>query len=247
MIVEDVWHHESNQASLLRTRNRKGLEMTDVSVRPPKQKRSQESLERVLGAATELLEEQGFDAFTIQDVSRRSDVSVGAIYARFGNKESLLRAVHRHAMDAIQPEHEAVAAADGRPDTPVHEVIVAAVGTVAGIFRGNEKLLRAFMHLGAVDDEISRRGSEGSIDLSRQFATTVLAHRDELAHPDPQTGVDVAFRMAYCTFARQVMYGPAFESDRPIDWDELVDEVGAACAAYLLQERTPKRRKRRSA
>ena len=32
------------------------------------------------------------------------------------------------------------------------------------------------------------------------------------------------------------MYGPAFESDRAIAWDELVHEVGAACAAYLLDE-----------
>src|SRR6476619_367331 len=92
--------------------------MTDTSVRPPKQKRSQESLERVLAASMELLAEEGFDAFTIQDVSRRADVSVGAIYARFGNKESLLRAVHRHAMQSLRPEHEAVAAVDGRPRTP---------------------------------------------------------------------------------------------------------------------------------
>jgi AcrR family transcriptional regulator len=221
--------------------------MTEASVRPPKQKRSQQSLERVLEASMRLLEEKGFEGFTIQDVSQRADVSVGAIYARFGNKETLLRAVHREAMESLRPEHEAVAAADAKPTKAAREVILDAVRTVAGIFRGNEKLLRAFMHLGAVDDEISRRGSESSIDLARQFATTVLAHGDELGHPDPQTAVDVAFRMAYCTFARQVMYGPAFESERPIAWDELVDEVGLACAAYLLEERTQKGRKRRSA
>ena len=137
--------------------------MSDVSVRPPKQKRSQESLERVLDASTRLLEENGFDAFTIQDVSQRAEVSVGAIYARFGNKESLLRAVHRHAMESIGAEHGAVAAADGRPDEPVRDVIARAVKAVAAIFRGNEELLRAFMHLGAVDDEIARRGSDRSI------------------------------------------------------------------------------------
>ena len=219
--------------------------MTELSVRPPKQKRSQESLERVLDASTKLLAENGFDAFTIQDVSQHSDVSVGAIYARFGSKESLLRAVHRHAMEQIRPEHASVAPDDGRPAREAREAIVGAVETVAGIFRGNEPLLRAFMHLGAVDDEIARRGSESSVDLARQFAATLLAHRDEIRHPDPETAVDVAFRLAYCTFARQVMYGSTFESDRPIGWDELVDEVGAACAAYLLEERAPARRKRR--
>lgn len=219
--------------------------MTDVSVRPPKQKRSQESLERVLEASTRLLEENGFDAFTIQDVSQRADVSVGAIYARFGNKESLLRAVHRHAMESIRTEYEAFAAVDDRPAGTARDVIVAAVRTVAAIFQGNEELLRAFMHLGAVDDEIAKRGSASSIELARQFEETVLHHRDEISHADPEKAVDVAFRMTYCTFARQVMYGPTFESDSAIDWDDLVDEVGAACAAYLLEERP--RRKRRAA
>jgi AcrR family transcriptional regulator len=210
--------------------------MTDAAVRPPKQKRSQESLERVLEASTKLLAEKGFEAFTVQEVSQRADVSVGAIYARFGNKENLLRAVHAHAMDAIRSEHEAIAAPDGRPASKARAVISEAVGTVAGIFQGNEQLLSAFMHVGAVDDEIARRGSQVSIDLARRFAATVLVHRDKIRRPDPERAVDVAYRMAYCTFARQVMYGPTFESDRPISWADLVEEVGSACAAYLLEK-----------
>jgi AcrR family transcriptional regulator len=210
--------------------------MTDTAVRPPKQKRSQESLERVLEASTKLLEEKGFEAFTVQEVSQRAEVSVGAIYARFGNKENLLRAVHAHAMDAIRSEHEAIAAPDGRTAGAVREVISGAVGTVAGIFQGNEQLLSAFMHVGAVDDEIAKRGSQVSIDLARRFAATVLVHRNKIRHPDPEKAVDVAYRMAYCTFARQVMYGPTFESDRPISWPDLVEEVGSACAAYLLEK-----------
>jgi hypothetical protein len=30
------------------------------------------------------------------------------------------------------------------------------------------------------------------------------------------------------------MYGPVFESDRRISWKRLVDELSAACAAYLI-------------
>jgi hypothetical protein len=50
--------------------------------------------------------------------------------------------------------------------------------------------------------------------------------------------------MTYSTFARQVMYGPVFESDRPIAWDDLVAEVGSACAAYLLDGQAPAPRTR---
>ncbi|MCS7008000.1 MAG: helix-turn-helix domain-containing protein, partial [Thermoleophilia bacterium] len=82
--------------------------MVDTTVRPPKQRRSQASLERVLEASRTLLEEGGFDTFTIQDVSQRAGVSVGAIYARFGSKVGLLRAVHKAAMETIRAEHEAL-------------------------------------------------------------------------------------------------------------------------------------------
>jgi AcrR family transcriptional regulator len=212
--------------------------MTDTSVRPPKQKRSHESLERVLDASTQLLEEKGFDAFTVQEVSQRADVSVGAIYARFGSKESLLRAVHRHALEALRPDDAAFAVADGRP---ARDEITNAVAALATVFRANEDLLRAFMHLGAVDDEISKRASDSSKDLARQFEGALLAHRDAITHRDPEKAVDVAFRIAFATFTRRVMSGATFESDRVVDWDELVHEVGSVCAAYLLDDHTPPR------
>src|SRR3954451_17242527 len=61
----------------------------------PQQKRSQASVERVFAATRALLEEKGFDGVTVQEVSTRAEVSVGAIYGRFQSKENLLRAVQR--------------------------------------------------------------------------------------------------------------------------------------------------------
>ena len=84
---------------------------------------------------------------------------------------------------------------------------------VAAVFHGNANLLRAFMRLGAVDEVVSQRGSAGSKDLAMRFKEKVLAHGGELVHRDPEIAVDVAYRMAYCIFARRVMDGPAYESD----------------------------------
>jgi len=207
----------------------------ETSSDPPKQRRSRLSAERVLNSSLELLEEHGFDAFTVAEVSKRAGISVGAIYARFGSKESLLRAVHGRAMEVIALEHAALQAANGPAPRHLPESVVEAVGMVAGVFSRNRDLLRAFMHLGAVDEVISRRGSASSRELARRFKAIVLVHRDEVVHRDPDTAVDVAFRMTYCTFARQVMYGPEFESEPPVAWDELVAEVAAACVAYLLR------------
>ena len=103
-------------------------------------------------------------------------------------------------MDSLRPEHEGVEAVDTGP-ADAREVILGAVRALAEIFHGNEDLLRAFMHLGAVDDEIARRGSESSVDLARRFEATVLAHRDELSHRDPDTAVDLIVGPLYWRLA----------------------------------------------
>ena len=203
------------------------------AVRPPKQRRSRESYERVLDAAHALLDENGFEGLTVQEVAARSGVSVGAIYERFGNKETLLQAVHARLMESLA----AVGDAAGDPAASADGAAAAITAVVAGMARvmnDNRKALRAFMHLGAIDEVISARGSKASIELGKTFKRALMPFASEFRHPDPDVALDVAFRIAYSTLARQVMYGPVFESDRRISWKRLVDELGVACAAYLL-------------
>jgi AcrR family transcriptional regulator len=204
-----------------------------TAVRPPKQRRSRESYERVLDAAFGLLEENGFEGLTVQEVAARSGVSVGAIYERFGNKDTLLRAVHARMMESLSEAGEAVGDPAAHADGAA-QAIVAVVAGVARIMHENRRALRAFMHLGAVDEVISAGGSEASIALSKSFKRGLMPYASEFRHPDPDVALDVAFRVAYSTLARQVMYGPVFESDRRLSWRRLVDELGGLCAVYLL-------------
>ena len=63
-------------------------------VRPPRQARSQETLDRILDAAEALVAEKGFGDATVADIARRAESSVGAFYARFKDKEGLLYALY---------------------------------------------------------------------------------------------------------------------------------------------------------
>ena len=136
-------------------------------------------------------------------------ISVGAIYARFGKQgePAPCRSPARHGVIALGAR--AVAAADGRPDSRR---------------RRDRRRVQAWSRRSSAETgsccgrsctsapwTTRSRGAAParSIELARQFKATVLLHRDQIAHPDPDKAVDVAFRMAYCTFARQVMYGPS--------------------------------------
>lgn len=205
-----------------------------ASVRPPQQQRSRASFERVLQAARELLEEEGYPSFTLARVSARAGVSIGSIYTRVPSKDALFHEVHARVMQEINADYEEIAAAEESSDLATRELIGETIRVFARPFRTHTDFLRVVMHRGAADEHVATFGSKVSSEQADHFRAVVLSRRDEIAHPDPELAADVAYRMVYCTLARQVMYGPTFESRRPIEWDRLVAEVGEACAAYLL-------------
>jgi AcrR family transcriptional regulator len=203
-------------------------------LKPPLQARSRAAFERVLDAGTEVLREGGFEAFTIAAVSGRSGVSVGSIYER-ANKEGLFLAIHARWTDAISAEQdELLRALEGRDLAP-EPLVREAVAAVGKVFRDHGKLMHVFMIRASLDATIRERGAEAAAGNAQTFERLLLRHRDAIAHADPELAVDVAFRLVYSTFARRVMRGDAFESRRPLGWDELVDELGEVCARYLLR------------
>jgi AcrR family transcriptional regulator len=203
-------------------------------LRPPRQRRSRESLERVVAAGTALLVEGGYEAFTITEVAKRARVSVGSLYGRFQSKDGLFHELQARALEAIEADQEALLERDwsGRD---ADALVRAAVGAVAEIFRRHSALLRVMMLRGAVDPDVLARGRASSQRLASAFAAALLTHRGAIAHPRPELATDVCFRMVYDVLARRVMYGPTFESALTLSWDELVGELGEACSAYLLR------------
>jgi AcrR family transcriptional regulator len=210
---------------------------TESGIRPPQQRRSRESLERVLKAAERVLAEKGYEGFTIGEVSKRAKVSVGSVYGRFENKEALIRAIHVRMMERLTGPEEELAAAPADAGADLAAVVARGVHTLADSMDRERTLLRVFMVRGAVDPSIARPGSESSQATARAFKTAVLARRSEIGHDDPELAADIAFRMVYDVLARQVMHGPTFESDRMVAWDALVDELVAAVLAYLRHGR----------
>jgi AcrR family transcriptional regulator len=216
---------------------RSGMPPTQSGIRPPQQRRSRESLERVLKAGERVLEQKGYEGFTIGEVSRRAKVSVGSVYGRLENKDALIHAIHVRMMERLTGPEEEVAAAPDDAGLDLAVVVARGVRALAGSMDRERKLLRVFMVRGAVDPSIARPRSESSQATGRAFKTAVLAHGAEIGHRDPELAADIAFRMVYDVLARQVMHGPTFESDRTVEWDGLVDELIAAVLAYLRHGR----------
>lgn len=208
-----------------------------ITPSPPKQRRSREALDRAIDAATEILKEVGYDAMRITDVSERANVGPASIYARVGSKHGLLLAVQLRMIERLDGDIRELSAPLLASSDPLPVLVKAAVANVATLFRRHEDLLRVFMVRGDVDETIVEHGSTSTIRHGEIFAAILLARRAEIRHPDPERAVDIAFRLVYDTLARRVVLGANFESPRALTWDDEVEELGIACAAYLLHAR----------
>ena len=218
---------------------------TEPLIRRPQQRRSQESLERVLNAGAELLREKGYEGFTVLEVSRRANVSIGSIYARADSKERLFAAIYEREMERMNLESLSLRDT-AREGVTGRELVVALVQDLADNVLGNAATLRVFMHRAVVDRDLWERGSAGLRHLSRTFESALLEHRDELTHPDPLLAIDIAFRFVYDTLARRISHGATFESDRDLSDEELVRELARAAADYLMGPEPALKRPRRS-
>ncbi|MEH0574452.1 MULTISPECIES: helix-turn-helix domain-containing protein [Streptomyces] len=209
--------------------------MTESPTRRPTALRegSRRSQQDLMQAGYTLLEEGGVDALTVAAVAERAGMAVGSIYRRFGDKEGLLLAIQHAFTENLQAEIRQRMSVDRLRLLRDPAVAIAeAVGAIIDSFQAHEALLRVFLLLGTRHAAVRREGSRVSVEGNRHFAEA-LRHTP-VAHPDPEAGLDFAFRLVYATIAHRITQGEFLESERPLPWNELRSHLQTAVVSYLL-------------
>ena len=73
------------------------------AIRAPRQQRSQRTMDRVMKALEELLDEKPFERITMVELAQRSQTGTSSIYARFKDKNSLVLGVHGRLAELVFP------------------------------------------------------------------------------------------------------------------------------------------------
>src|SRR4051812_29086206 len=204
----------------------------------PKQTRSAVTRDRILAAAKSVLEDEGFDAFTLAKVATRAGVAVGSIYHRIGSKEELFRAVYNSEMNAIYEESSIYSDAAVWEPLSAEATILRAIEVMAAFNSRHAAFLRVAIARSMVDPDIIVAAREHTTRLAWRFESVLLSKQASFTHPDPATGVDVCFRLVFSTLTRRVTHGPKFESPVDISDEELVSNLARACQGLLLRYET---------
>ncbi|NKJ44158.1 MULTISPECIES: TetR/AcrR family transcriptional regulator [unclassified Novosphingobium] len=201
--------------------------------RAPLQGRSKASLERMLATARELMLERGSEDFTLQEVSSRGKVSIGSIYLRFENKDSLVRAVLLQATQNLAREENAMHAALAASCANLAEFVPRYVEAYSEVLRVNAPLLRLTMMRAEQDPQISALGKQAALRAVDKAVAAFMTYRDEFGGADPELAASSAHHIIFATLARQLSLGSSSESVTNYDWNVLKGELARMCAAYF--------------
>ncbi|MFF2486195.1 TetR/AcrR family transcriptional regulator [Microbacterium sp. NPDC058062] len=203
-------------------------------IRPPRQRRSQESFERVLVAGADLLREVGNAGFSMQTVSERAGVGIGSIYLRAPSRDALILAIHAREMQRIETEETAVIEAVMSADLPSPAHVTALITGIGQLMLRNADILSVFMSIGPADTMVWNQGAEQSQKVGARFRAALDRVRAEVTHPDPELAIDMVFRILYDTIARRISRGEQFESDRSLSRESLLSELSRMSVLYLF-------------
>ncbi|CAM5308823.1 TetR/AcrR family transcriptional regulator [Streptomyces aurantiogriseus] len=195
------------------------------------QARSRLTRQRILDAGTALLEEGGTEALTVAAVASRAGASVGSVYRRFGDKDRLIAALQHDMIEQFNADIVRRFAPMGTEPTAL---VASAVTGLTETYQAHERLMRVFLAAGATDPAVARVGSEAAIDADRVFRGFLEPIMPMVDAPDPERRLDVVYRLIYGTCQSRVLYGDLFESDRPLTWRQLTDELVDVACLYLL-------------
>lgn len=199
----------------------------------PRQKRSRESLERLLESAEQQIRQNGFESLTVSGVVGAIGLSVGAFYARFPDKTALLHAVQDRFHGKLEPAIRQEMLAEAGSKATLSEAVDAAVDVLIRNVVGERELSRAFMTLSVTDPILRAYGERVNRQRREAFASVVMPHADEIGHSDPRLAVDIAYGMYAAVVRGRLVFGSEHELYYGIDSPTLYRELKQALILYL--------------
>jgi len=198
---------------------------------PATQRRSQETLDRLLSAAEDALREEGLEGATLRGIADRAGVSVGIVYRRFPDKDTILRAVYIRFFEKSADNNRARLEPriwQGRTVTAIARLLIE--GMAAG-YEKNRALLRALILYGKTheDAEFKRRAQAVNEAALEAVVALFESRASEIDHPNPRLAIRFAVKSVAGLLQERIIFATRAELER----DQLIAETNRLFLRYL--------------
>jgi len=199
----------------------------------PQQSRSERTRERLLRAAEKLILEKGLGDASVPEIARRAGSSVGGFYARFPDKDALLRALEERFFAEMLERVEGLADAGRWRDAPIASIARACADELVTVFRSRRNLIAAFLHWSTRDPQLLAEALRFRAATAERIAALLLPRGHELRHPDPRLAIDLGVQFAFALMLQLVLVGELRAGGRVLGDRELQAEIERNFLSYI--------------
>ena len=208
-------------------------------VKPPLQARSQQTLERLLDAAEQIIAEKGIEGATVSEIAKRAGSSVGAFYSRFSDKDALLSYVLERFNDQAIATAEAVLEPARWHGVGVEDVLTTMMLFLLKVLRERRHLILALMTRAAVDPSLSAFGDHLHETISRLMRELILHRGHAVNHPEPETAIQLAVWLVLSAVESRTLRNHPDSTEPPRLSDEVIaNEITTMVIRYVGLEDT---------
>jgi AcrR family transcriptional regulator len=208
---------------------------TIEGLKPPRQDRSRDSLERILEASEQLLLLKGHQGMTVGEIISRAGVSRGTFCYRFRDKSALVHALQERIHSREEAEaHARVGAVDwdalSLPDA-VRTLLEIEHSAYSGYLRQHQ----AFSVFASVDPIVKARGYRYKRTMEEIEVQVLNRKAGEAGHEDPLLAARVLSRLWQGLRDEEVEWSSCRASgDEALADIVLVDQLVRLSVAYLM-------------
>jgi AcrR family transcriptional regulator len=192
--------------------------VTEKTRRTPRQSRSEATVEAILEATFQLLEQGGVEALTTNHIAERAGVSVGTLYQYFPGKQAILAALAQRQAAAAR-DRIARIVIDG-PRISAVRMIVRALATA---FEGTPATRRALL------DAFADEAGDAAVMRHHRLFFDAIAGK---ARFDFDMTPEAGFVLTHAVIG--LLRAATVESELALDSQRLEDELVRLMEAYIL-------------
>jgi AcrR family transcriptional regulator len=203
------------------------------TVARPKQARSERTLHRLLDAAESLIEQTGSAEVSIPEIVHQAHSSVGGFYARFRDKNELLRALEERFFREQRARLERLTKPEAWGDARLPEIVRACMAELVGVFRERSALIRAFVARAVHDVEFRGEAQRFEREVGERVSSLLLSRPDAIGHPRPELAIPLAVAIVFGAMTAGALFGDPRHAFARLSEEQAADELARNFLGYL--------------
>lgn len=212
-----------------------GFGFMTAAVKLPRaqQRRSKETLRRILDAFEAELEDKTFEEITVGELCKSARCSVGSFYGRVESKEALLDHLRERVYGDVDDRLAVLFAAERSHGRALPDVVREQLEALVDFHVARRGVIRAVIVQARRHRSFAEHTKQFNAEVLARAAHSWLLHREEMTVPDPVIAVEQAVLMAAGYLREAVVFSDLWPGSRPLEPEAALEHLHQMILGYL--------------